>query len=156
MKSTRIIPIVLLGIIILLVTSLIILIKNTSQVQVPSELNRDTFISYLKNKGFSVRSGDSIEQPFFSVRGIPLTVNSHKLQVFEYENVSQVQSEIKNISPDGDSAQTSTQNTIISWIDDPHFFQKDRLIVLYLGKNKEFLNLLSSILGEQKAGKELN
>ena len=39
------------------------------------------------------------------------------------------------------------------WVGDPHFFNSENLIVLYLGSDPAILSALESVLGEQIAGR---
>ena len=41
----------------------------------------------------------------------------------------------------------------ISWIAPPHFFRKERVIVLYLGTDAKVLAVLTELLGAQFAGR---
>jgi hypothetical protein len=48
------------------------------------------------------------------------------------------------VSPDGSSIGTS----MVTWVDQPNFWARDRLIVLYVGKDAGTIDLLSEVLGE--------
>ena len=52
------------------------------------------------------------------------------------------------IEPDG-----SLKTMMITWIAPPHFFRKDRLIVIYLGADPAVLMILTDALGPQFAGR---
>ena len=53
--------------------------------------------------------------------------------------------EAARISPDGSMIGT----TNVAWIATPHFYQKGKLLVIYIGDNVATQALLSSLLGEE-------
>ena len=95
-----------------------------------------------------MESGDSVEQPFFTVSGQILMVNETEVQVFEYEAVEAMEVDASLVASDGASVGT----TMISWIAPPHFYKTGRIIVLYLGEDAAILDLLNQVLGVQFAG----
>jgi len=105
-------------------------------------------IDELRANGAKVEPAGDISQPFFSVRGSALSVNGENVQVFEFEDDAAAKTEAETISPDGSSIGTS----IVSWVATPHFYQKGRIIVLYVGTIQSVLNALEEILGTQIAG----
>lgn len=106
-------------------------------------------VEALEENGAQVAESNEIEQPFFSVVGQGITVNGHALQVFEYSDPDVAAQEAETIAPDGSSVGTS----MMMWVDDPHFFKHENLIVLYLGSDASTLNLLETLLGPQIAGR---
>ena len=101
-------------------------------------------VEKLKAEGAEVETGDPVEQPFFSVKAQVLKVNGMDVQVFEYESEDLRAGESGAISPDG-----SVGTTMISWIDQPHFWASGKLIVLYVGSDPVTIDLLSGVLGEK-------
>lgn len=101
-------------------------------------------IDALRGTGAAVAPVQEVVQPFFAVPGQVIAVNGAEIQVFEYpdEAARQVDSDV--ISPDGYSIGTSS----VGWIDQPHFWIKGRLIVLYVGSDQPTLALLTGILRE--------
>jgi hypothetical protein len=57
--------------------------------------------------------------------------------------------ESSQIAPDGSSNAT----TMITWVDDPHFYKAGGIIALYVGSDDAVLSLLESVLGPQYAGR---
>jgi hypothetical protein len=41
---------------------------------------------------------------------------------------------------------------MITWIEPPHFFRKERVLVLYIGSDATVLKALHDVLGPQFAG----
>ena len=107
------------------------------------------FLQELREKGAEAESGESIEQPFFSVIGDTVQLNGENLQVFEYDSAETMESDAVLVDADGGSIGTS----MVSWMATPHFFKKGRILVLYVGDNTETLGLLESVLGAQFAGR---
>ncbi len=91
-----------------------------------------------------VKDVGSIEQEFFTPPGRRLEVSGEELQVFQYEDDAARQAESSLIQPDGSPNPT----TMVMWIDQPHFWAKGRLIVLYLGSDADTLDRLNGALGQ--------
>ena len=71
-------------------------------------------------------------------------MNCSEMQVFEFSNEQERQAAASHISPDGSSIGT----TMVTWIDEPHFWAKGRVIALYVGSNEDVINLMSQVMGE--------
>ena len=56
--------------------------------------------------------------------------------------------DVSQITPDG-----NLSTVMIEWIAPPHFFQGERLLVLYLGDDQAAIDLLTDMLGSQFAGR---
>jgi hypothetical protein len=83
------------------------------------------------------------EQPFFSVTAKVLRVNGIDIdiQVFEYDSEVMRSGESGAVSPDG-----SVGTTMITWMDEPHFWANGRLIVLYVGSDQATVDLLTKVI----------
>ena len=102
-------------------------------------------IRNLRARGATAKpSGERVSQPFFSVRGRILIVNGQALQVFEFANAAAASANTKRVG--------ATGTTSVTWIAPPHFYNRGRLIVLYVGDNESVLKLLATVLGQQFAG----
>jgi len=97
----------------------------------------------LEAAGATVREAGEVEQAFFSVGGQIFSVDGQDVQVFEYSGAASRQAESDQISSDG----TAIGTTMVTWIDQPNFWARDRLIVLYVGRDADMVNLLNRILG---------
>lgn len=111
---------------------------------------RDFFslVCKLRAVGYIVESAGQVSQPFFSVNGQVITVNGGHVQVFEYKTPAAARAAAATVSLDGSSVGT----TIITWVDTPHFYQKGKLIVLYVGNDAGVIDALEAALGPQFAG----
>jgi hypothetical protein len=114
------------------------------------------FVAALRSQGATVKLGQAITEPFFSARGRSLTVNGQDVQVLQFANAQEASQAAGAVSPDGYSvgATSGKQTTVsqIEWVATPHFFRRGRLIVLYVGANRDVLGLLRRLLGTQFAG----
>ena len=111
--------------------------------------NYDGLLAALDENGARVDSVGPISQPFFVPEGQVISVDGYEVQVFEFSIDQDVQSVAETISPDG----TSIGTTMISWVEDPHFYKSGKLIVLYVGEKDTVLELLEVVLGPQFAGR---
>ena len=107
-----------------------------------------SFVDSLRAQGLIVEPAGPIAQPFFPQPGQILNVNGQDVQVFEFGDPGLAEGEAEKISPDGSTVGGSK----ISWIATPHFFNKGKVIVLYLGTNQTLLDSLNALLGPQFAG----
>ncbi len=107
-----------------------------------------SLIDNLRASGAIVNPSGDISQPFFSVKGQIITVNGVDVQVFEYQDAVAADAEAALVSPDGSSIGT----TMMNWVASPHFYKKDKLIVLYVGDTAAIINMLETMLGTQFAG----
>ena len=106
-------------------------------------------IDSLLATGALVEPVGEISQSFFSVKGFRFKVNDEIIQTFEYMNTTAADAEAALISPDGRSVGTS----MIRWVATPHFYKKERLIVLHIGDTAAIMDALESALGSQFAGR---
>lgn len=108
-----------------------------------------SLIDNLRKQGATVNLAGDVTQPFFTATGKVISVNGEEVQIFEYADTAAAKAEATKISPDGSTIGTS----MASWRSNPHFFQKERLIGLYVGTNAGVNQLLTNALGPQVAGR---
>ncbi|MCH9042320.1 MAG: hypothetical protein IIB80_09235 [Thaumarchaeota archaeon] len=108
-----------------------------------------SLIDNLRANNATVIPEGEIEQPFFSVTGFSIQVNDSSVQVFEYNSAEDAEADASLVSLDGSSIGTSMP----FWVDDPHFYYKEKIIVLYVGDDPAIEELLESVLGSQFAGR---
>jgi hypothetical protein len=104
-----------------------------------------SFVDALRAQGAVVQPADQVHQPFIAVPGRLLEVNGEDVQVFEFADAA---------AASAAAAQLPPRTVSISWIAPPHFYLKERIIVIYVGNNASVLALLSSLLGPPFAGEE--
>ena len=139
MFNKRMILIVLM----LLIATLSACSPNTPAANLPAG-GIDQLVEDLKGAGAQVTLGDLVEEPFFSTPGRMVQVNSMDIMVFEFVDEAAQQAAVATISAGGFIMGTSS----VDRIDTPHFWAKDRVIVLYMGQDQAQIDLLSGLLGE--------
>ena len=113
----------------------------------PSELTADALVRALQQEGATVNHAGRLppsSYPFLSVSAQLLQVNGADVQVFEYPSVTRADSDASKVSPTGSPIGQSQ----VSWMDTPHFYKRDRVIVLYVGHSADVLRMLEGVLGE--------
>jgi uncharacterized membrane protein YadS len=118
---------------------------GSSAVQ-PSELTSEALVRALQQQGATVTRAGSLPQssyPFLSVSAQLLQVNGADVQVFEYASATRADSDASKVSPTGSPIGQSK----VSWMDTPHFYKRDRLIVLYVGHSADLLRMLEAVVG---------
>ena len=116
-----------------------------------SEPGADVFdlLGELESSGAVVENAGDISQPFLSVEGQIVKLAGVEIQVFEYADASAALAQTEMISSDGSSVGT----TMISWVEAPHFYLKDRFLVIYVGSDSATIETLVEVLGPQFAGR---
>lgn len=102
------------------------------------------FVDAVRNEGAQVQPQEAVKQPFFNISGPVLLVNGSRVQVFDFGTEQFQQAASEQISADGFTIGT----TVVDWVDQPNFWAKDRIIVLYVGTDASIINLLNRVLGE--------
>ncbi len=108
-----------------------------------------SLIDHLRAANAIVVPTGTLTQPFFSVTGQVITVNSEQVQIYEYANEDGANADAARISPDGGTI----GNAMVDWIAPPHFYKQGKLIVLYVGTSTSVMHVLKGILGPQFAGR---
>ena len=121
----------------------------------------DSLVAALRATGASVRNADATDaMPTvpFTVPSYWLSINGDAIQVYLYEDATAAQQDAARVAADGfdlaPSAVSPDAPTTVDWVDTPHFFQQDQLIVVYAGENLRTLDHLETVLGPQFAGGE--
>ncbi|CAE6493362.1 hypothetical protein [Candidatus Nitrosotenuis uzonensis] len=107
-----------------------------------------SLVNGIKSRGILVEQKEKLDDSPFFVPTVVLSVGGTDIQVYEFESESDAKAAMQTISEDGTQIGTS----IIRWIDVPHFYASNKIIVLYVGQNPEITSLLESLLGPQFAG----
>jgi hypothetical protein len=106
-------------------------------------------IDALRRTGTTVRSGEGIEQPFFTVSGRMVSVAGEDVQAYQCSDEEAARRVAATISPDGGTIGTSRP----FWAAAPHFHRKGLVIVLYVGDSASVTRPLERVLGPQFAGR---
>lgn len=119
-----------------------------------------SFVDHLRGKGYQVEPVADIRQPFLRAEGTVLRVSAGdierpvELQSYNYDDTDlgtdglrAAKEDARKIGPDGQPRSMS-----VLWAGEPHFFRKERVLVLYIGEDEAVLDLLTDLLGPQFAG----
>jgi len=119
-----------------------------------------SLVDNLRADGYSVSPVQDLQQPFLHARGTLLRISGDDLSVpadvqsYNYDDrdlgtngVAAAQADAAQIQPDGQPKTAS-----VAWSGSPHFFYKERVIVIYLGTDAQLLSELAHLLGPQFAG----
>lgn len=120
-----------------------------------------SFVDALRAKGLTVDIVGSVEQPFLQPEGTTLRVSGGslkepaELQSFNYDDKELGTDGLKAAAEDASQIEPNgnPRTARINWVAPPHFFHKDRVIVIYLGSDANALSLLTELLGPQFAGR---
>jgi hypothetical protein len=116
--------------------------------------NHVSFVDSLRAKGLMVEPASSVEQPFLGAKGELLRVSGGGLkqpaevQSFEYPSADAAAADLAKIGANG-----QPEGTMVEWKGAPHFFHKEKLVVLYVGDDQAMLDMLSGAMGPQVAGR---
>lgn len=117
--------------------------------------NEYTLASFAHNisaAGADVRLRGGVSQPFFAVDGQVVAIEGEPVQVYEYSAADEARAAAARVTPDGSAVSTGDDTTLVDWVSTPHFYQRDRLIVVYVGEDDGVLDVLGGTLGEPFAG----
>lgn len=122
----------------------------------PSPLtSTDSLVAALQQQSATVVRGDLLPRPLpcLSASGQVLFVNTGVVNVFEYPTVAAAESGAAKISPDGTGVVGNGCAALITWVDAPHFYKSDRLLVVYAGSSDDVLRPLEAVLGKPFASR---
>ena len=106
----------------------------------------DALVRSFEQEGATVIRSGSLppsSHPYFSVAGEGLKVNGADVTVFAYSSDDRAAADAAKVSPTG----SPIGQTQISWMDTPHFYKRERLILLYVGHSADLLKVLEAVLG---------
>jgi hypothetical protein len=108
----------------------------------------DLVINRLRGQRAVVGIGsNTFERAPFSVTGRDLNVNGAIIQVFNYPDYASVTNEVSAMKTAGKSGWKD-----VSWNGQPHMYQMNKEIVLYVGSDSELLALLEASFGSPIIG----
>jgi len=123
----------------------------------PSQV--DKFLSAIRSMTAEVEALgdlDHLPTPPLAVVGERFQVDGHEIQLYVYETTIDAYRDAQRISDDGfefaASANGDRAASSADWVDTPHFFRQDRLIVFYLGEDRRLLAQLERVMGKQFSG----
>ncbi len=128
------------------------LAPTIAPINAAGELTLASFAQHLSDTGMNVRLRGGVSQPFFAVDGQVVDIAGESVQVYEYQDVDQARAAASAVADDGAQVAAGGGTTLVDWISTPHFYLRDRLIVVYVGEHDGVLNVLDGTLGDPFAG----
>jgi hypothetical protein len=109
-------------------------------------------VLFLEFEGAEVEFIDEVSDHGFSVVGKTMDVNGERIHVYEFSNKETAEAEAALVSPDGSSIGREQGVRHINWLEPPHFYQRDRVIAIYVNGKAEVRDWLEAYMGPQFAG----
>jgi hypothetical protein len=85
---------------------------------------------------------------YFTVPSQEILVNGARVKAFEYSTSARADSDASLVSLEGQP----NPRAVIDWIGPPHFYKRERLIVVYIGCATAVIQALQDYLGPPVAG----
>lgn len=135
----------------ILVGFMVLLMSLTSCQGIPTT-TLDGLMAVLKAEGYD-GTWSKAEPSFFAGERLISKLDSEEmLQIYSYPDEAAMNLDAAGISADGSGYRSPTQAVEIDWVDRPHFYRKDNLIILYVGRDRRVLDLLDAFAGSPFAG----
>ncbi len=121
------------------------------------------FADQLRSKGLTVEYIAEASQPFLRTVGARLRLSSGalaqpiELQAYTYDDPALAAEDAARVQPDTGVRWTERDGNVrtisFACVAPPHFFRRERVLVLYTGTDPAVLALLTDLLGAQFAGR---
>lgn len=105
----------------------------------------EALIADLRAAGAEARLGQLFSADPFQAQGVLMCVGSQPVQLFVFGSVPELVQAAARIDPTDPS---NMGTTMVDWNGQPRFWQRDRLLILYLGNDAATDTLLRSLLGQ--------
>ena len=136
----------------IVICGLVLLACGTAAPTAPdASFSSATLTQALRDGGATVATAGTMPQdtfPFFAIASQDLMVNGETVHVFEYATAAKAAGDQAKVTESG----TPIGPVQITWIEPPRFYQKGRIIVLYVGHSDDVSRRLEMILGRPFAG----
>ena len=117
--------------------------EATAPVAGGAGLDQAGLLSALRDAGGEVGLKGTVQQPFLSVEGEVVTLNGAEVQVFEYPDTELAREEAKRLA----EAAVGGAGDRPNWNGTPHVFTAGRVLVLYIGDDRDTFTRLQRVLG---------
>jgi hypothetical protein len=81
-----------------------------------------------------------------------LTIHGEQISVYEYRSSAARENDQHHLDSSGSTYSTRFRSMIVDWIAPPHWYSKERIIVLYVGTDETIMASLQQMLGPEFAG----
>ena len=139
-------------VIVVFLVSVMALLGSCAQSDNRTTSNYDDFIQSLTENGFQYSEEEPDTDSFLSVARRPLWIGDDIISVYEYESNSAMEADAACIDKSGFSIDLPDRGAKISWVSNPYFFKKDKMIINYVGVNEQILVFLGESFGKPFAG----
>jgi len=109
-------------------------------------------VLFLEFEGAEVEFIDEVSDHGFSVVGKTIEVNEERISVYEFVNKETAEAEAALVFPDDFSIAREQGVRHINWLGTPRFYQRDRVVVIYVNGNAKLRGWLEAFMGPQFAG----
>ncbi len=90
-----------------------------------------------------------ITKPYLSVPGLIVQVDGQPVQVFQYADAAALAADVAGLAPNA----SSINGVPLAWPAAPHFWRKGGLLALAVSNDQALVDLISSVMGPQFAGR---
>lgn len=90
-----------------------------------------------------------VVKPYLSMPGVVLRVDGQPLQVFQYPDAAALAADVAGLAPNA----SSIDGRPLAWPAAPHFWRQGGLLALAVTDDQGLVELISSVLGAQFAGR---
>jgi hypothetical protein len=101
-------------------------------------------VAQIRAAGAVVAEAGAFSTDPLSGRGVLLCLGNEPVRVYEFTSAAERAAVASRIKPDDPS---NLGTSIVEWAGRPRFWQRDRILVLYLGESAATEALLTSVLG---------
>ena len=118
------------------------------------KISIDDILKELENNGYTVIC-ESVEPQILTGKRHLLTfsgVSDGRITIYEYDNSAQAQVDVYSIDDSGSEVVLENETHYVEWKSIPHFYLYNNLIIQHIGTDRDILNLLTNLCGNQFAG----
>ena len=113
-----------------------------------SNYDTKSFVDDMKHLGYGVAQMTTTEGHELNSSETILIIGEAEIPVYEYKDVNSLKKAVSHVN----NTSNITGKGIIDWVSYPHFYKKNKIIVVYYGNDRK-LNLdLKKILGKPFSG----
>lgn len=135
---------------ILIAVMLFLQVLTGCQATPPAAL--DELMTTLKGAGYA-GTWTKAESSFYKGERLISPLNGDQMiQIYRYPDAASMEQDSAGISADGSSYSSGQGAVEVDWVDMPHFYKKDNLMLLYVGRDPDVLKLLETFAGPVFAG----
>ena len=125
-------------------TFFILIVLFLSGCTIDTSHQSENLIQKLQEEGYTVIKMGVKKDIIFSVYPTYYKVDGKPLAIYEFPNEKEAKKESNTISEDG----SIIGGHILEWIDFPHFYQIQKIIVSYIGSDTKLEKVLEEVLGK--------